>query len=140
MFIKMKISVSRCLKSKAVKEHMNKRFETCKILCNFQKLYTAFKGKHRNVNIEFSKFCALRSKWCVLAGSRVTHSVCICSALQNCVVSRCNGLGLDIQRPCFAWSISIKTYLQSLLYHYHSQGFFFYTGTSLVHLIWKCSW
>ena len=30
----------------------------CKSLCNLQKLYTAFKEKHLNVNIGFSKFCA----------------------------------------------------------------------------------
>ena len=38
-------------------------------LCNLQELYTDFKEKHPNVNIEFSKFCALRPKWCVLVGS-----------------------------------------------------------------------
>ena len=51
-----------------------------------QELYTAFKEKHPNVNIGLSKFCALRSKWCVLAGSRMTHSVCVCSAHQNVVL------------------------------------------------------
>ena len=30
--------------------------------CNLQELYTAFKEKHPNVNIEFSKLCALRPK------------------------------------------------------------------------------
>ena len=51
--------------------------------CNWQKLYTAFEEKHPNINIGFSKFCALRPKWCVLAGSKMTHSVCVCSAHQN---------------------------------------------------------
>ena len=83
-----------------VKEYINKNFATCKSLCNLQELYTAFKEKHPNVNIRFSKFCALRPKWCVLAGSKMTHSVCVCSAHQNgCVASQCNGPGLDMQRP-----------------------------------------
>ena len=84
--MKMTISVGKCLKSKVVKEHINKNFATCKSLCNLQELYTAFKEKHPNVNIGFSKFCALRPKWCVLAGSKMTHSVCDCSAHQNVVL------------------------------------------------------
>ena len=60
-----------------------KKFATCKSLCNVQKFYTAFKEKHPNVNIALLKFCALRPKWCVLAGSKITHYVCICSAHQN---------------------------------------------------------
>ena len=51
-----------------------------------QELYTAFKGKHPNVNIGFSNFCASRPKWCVLAGSRMTHSACKGSAHQNVVL------------------------------------------------------
>ena len=51
-----------CLKRKTmlvwVKEYINKTFATCKSLCNLQELYTAFKEKHSNVNIGFSKFCA----------------------------------------------------------------------------------
>ena len=57
-----KISVDRCLKREImlvwVKEHINKNFATCKSLCNLQELYAAFKEKHPNVNIGFSKFCA----------------------------------------------------------------------------------
>ena len=52
-----------------------KSFLTCKNLCNLQELYTAFKEKHPNVNIGFSKFATLRSKWCVMTGSKITHSV-----------------------------------------------------------------
>ena len=82
----MTILVGRCLKSKVVKEHINKYFATWKSLCNWQELHTAFKEKHRNVNIGFSRFCALRLKWCVLAGSKMTHSGCVCSAHQNVVL------------------------------------------------------
>ena len=86
MFMKMTILVGRCLKSKVVKEYINKNFAVCKSLCNLQELYTAFKEKYPNVNIGFSKFCALRPKWCVLAGSKMTHSVCRCSACQNVIL------------------------------------------------------
>ena len=69
MFMKMAISVGRCLKGKVVKKFINKNFATYESLCNLQELYTAFKEKHLNVNVGFSKFCALRPKLCVLAGS-----------------------------------------------------------------------
>ena len=72
--------------STGVKEYVNKNFVTCKNLCNLQKLYTAFKEKHPNVNIWFSEFCALRPKYCVLAGSKMAHSVRVCSAHQNVVL------------------------------------------------------
>ena len=79
----MTISVGRWLKSKVVKEFINKNFTASKSLCNLEELYTDFKEKHLNVSIGFSKFCALRPKWCVMAGSKMTHSVCVCSAHQN---------------------------------------------------------
>ena len=89
-FMKMANSVGRCLKRKTmlvwVKKYIIKNFAICKSLCNLQELYTAFKEKHPNVNIGFSKFCALRLKWCVLAGSKMTQSVCVCSAHQNVVL------------------------------------------------------
>ena len=95
----MKTSVGRCLKRKnllvRVKEYIIKNFSTFKSLCNVQELYTAFKEKHPNINIGFSKFCALRPKWCVLAGSKMTHSVCVCSAHQN-VVLLVNAMDWDL--------------------------------------------
>ena len=69
-----------------IKEYINKNFSTCKILCNLQELYSTFKETHPNVYIEFSKFCALTPKCCVLVGSKMTHSVCVCSANQNIVL------------------------------------------------------
>ena len=88
--MKMTISVGRCLKRKAmlvrVKEYIMKNFATCKKLCNLQELYNAFKEKHPHVNIRFSKFCALRPKWCVLAGSKVANFGCVCRADQNVVL------------------------------------------------------
>ena len=58
----------------------------CKGFCNLQELYTAFKENHPNVNIGFSKFCAWRPKWHILAGSKMAHSVCLCSSHQNFVL------------------------------------------------------
>ena len=88
--MKIKISLGMCLKRKTtlvwVKEYINKNLAACKCLCNLQELYTAFKEKHPNVNIGFSKFCALRPKWCFLAGWKMTHSVCSCIAHQNLVL------------------------------------------------------
>ena len=85
--MKMTISVGKCLKRKTmlvwIKGYINENLETCKSLCNLQELYTTFKEKHPNVNIAFSKFCDLRPKWCILAGSKITHSVYVCSAHQN---------------------------------------------------------
>ena len=88
--MKMTISVGRCLKRKTmlvwVKEYINKNFATCKSLCNLQEFYTAFKEKHPNVNIGFSKFCVLRRKWCDLVSLKMSNSVCACSAHQNVVL------------------------------------------------------
>ena len=88
-------------------EYINRNFATCESLCNLQELYTAFKEKHTNVNIGFSKFCALRPKWCVLAGSKVTHSVCVCSAYQNDV------LLVD----AMDWDLTYKDLIKKIVYN-----------------------
>ena len=62
---------------------VKENFATCKSLCNLQDLYIDFKEKHPNVNIGFSKLCALRPKWCVLARSKMSHPVFVCSAHPN---------------------------------------------------------
>ena len=62
--------------------HKQKRL----VLCNLSELYSAFRAKYPNIKIEFPKFCTLRPKSCVLAGSSGTHSVCICSTHQNAVL------------------------------------------------------
>lgn len=46
-------------------------------------MYSSFKWQHPDIKIGFSKFCTLRPKWCVLAGSSGTHSVCVCTYHQN---------------------------------------------------------
>ena len=59
--------------------HVSKRL----ILCNLKELYTAFKDKHPDLKISFSKFASLRPKWCITVGPKGTHSVCVCTAHQN---------------------------------------------------------
>ena len=66
--------------------HKQKLCDFQKSLCNLRELYTAFKEKHPNVNIGFSKFCSFSLKWCVMSGSKMIHSVCTCSAHQNVVL------------------------------------------------------
>ena len=90
-----------------------KNIATSKSLCNLQKLYTVFKEKHPNVNIGFSKFCAQRPKWFVLAGSKMTHSVCVCSAHQNVV------LLVDAMDWDLTYSNPIKFTLSSLSKYFH---------------------
>ena len=115
----------------SVKEYLNKNFATCKSLCDFQKLYTAFKENHPNVNIGFSKFCTLRPKWCVLADSKVTHSVCVCSAHQNVVLLvhatdrdlTCKDL---IKLTCLALSILIEIICDPFYITIIHQSIFFY--------------
>ena len=111
--MKMTIPVGRCPKSNVVKEYIKKNFATCKNLCNLQELYTAFKEKHPNVNIGFSKFCALRPKQCVLAGSKMTHSVCVCSAHQDAM------LLVD----AIDWDLTYKDLIKKIVYNPESKKY-----------------
>ena len=85
----MTITVGRCLRRKSmlvwVREYISKNFATCKSLCTLQELYTAFKVKQPHVNIRFPNVCAWRPKSCVLAGSKMTYSDCVCRANKNVV-------------------------------------------------------
>ena len=87
----MTISVGRCLERKTmlvlVKAYINKSFVTCKNIFNLQVLDTAFKEKHPNVKTGFSKFCTLRPKWGVMAGSKMTHSVFVALIKMLCCYS-----------------------------------------------------
>ena len=64
------------------------------VLCNLKELYCCFKKRYPDVKVGFSKFCTLRPKWCVLAGSSGTHSVCVCTIHQN-VELLITALGID---------------------------------------------
>ena len=132
--MKMTISVCRYLKRKTmlvwVKEYINKIFDTCKSLYNLLELHTAFREKHPNVNTGFSMFCVLRPKWCVLTGSKMTHSVCVCSAHRNVV------LLVDAMDYDLTWKNQIKLTFSGFKYFHwnlfaitfispHSQEYFF---------------
>ena len=86
---------SKCLKSKVVKEYINKNFITRRSLYNLQELYTAFKEKYPNVNIGFSKLCTLRPKLCVLAVSKMTHSVAVVVIIKT--LSLVNAMDWDLR-------------------------------------------
>ena len=57
--------------------------QTRLVLCNLKEIYLHFKNTYPDVKIGLSTFCSLRPKWCKLAGSAGTHSVCVCIYHQN---------------------------------------------------------
>ena len=81
-----------------------------------QELYAAFKEKQPNVNIGFSKFCALRTKWCVLDGSKMTHSVYVCSAHHN-VVLLVDAMDWDLTKKDLIKKIVCKTESNKCIMH-----------------------
>ena len=56
------------------------------VLCNLHELFVAFKEGNPDVKIGFSKFCTVCLKWCVIAGSSGTHSLCVCTTHQNTIL------------------------------------------------------
>ena len=82
--MKMMNFLDKCLEKKdyfsvSHNTHKQKRL----ILSNLNELYANFKSKYVSTSIGFSKFCELQPKWCVIAGSSGTHSVCVCTYYQN---------------------------------------------------------
>ena len=61
------------------KEKKQKRL----ILGNLKEIYQKFKEEEGSPDIGFSTFCSLRPKYCILAGSSGTHTVCVCTYHQN---------------------------------------------------------
>ena len=72
-----------------------------------QKLYTTFKEKHPNVNIGFSKFFVLRPKQCVLADSKINHSVCVCSTHPN----------VKLLVDAMDWDLAYKDLIEKIVYN-----------------------
>ena len=62
--------------------HKQKRL----VPCNLHELFVAFKERNPDVKIEFSKFCTLHPKWCVIAGSSGTHLLYVCTTHQNTIL------------------------------------------------------
>lgn len=61
----------------------NQYMQKILLLGNLNEMYAAFKFEHPDIKIGLSKFCMLRPKWCVLAGSAGTHFVCVCTIHEN---------------------------------------------------------
>ena len=128
----MTISVGRSLKRKTmlvwVKEYINKNFATCKNLCNLQELYTAFKEKAPKFKywvlnvlcLETQMVFWLAQKWLTLFEFVVLikNAVLLVNAMDWDLAYK------DLIKLFLALSISIKIYLQSLLYHHHLQEHF----------------
>lgn len=53
------------------------------LLSDIKILHRNFKNEYPEIQISFSKFAQLRPDWCVIAGARGTHTVCICVIHQN---------------------------------------------------------
>ena len=53
------------------------------VLCSLHELFVAFKERNPDMKIRFSKFCTVRPKQCVIAGSLGTHLVYFCTPHQN---------------------------------------------------------
>ena len=53
------------------------------LLRTLKELFCEFKKQFPDKKIGFSKFCALRPKQCILAGSPGAHSICVCSIPEN---------------------------------------------------------
>ena len=64
------------------KQHKQKRL----LLCNVTELCVIFWEKFHNSKVGFSKFCALRPKWCKMIGSSGSHFVCVCAIHQNIIL------------------------------------------------------
>ncbi|XP_034253085.1 uncharacterized protein LOC117652350 [Thrips palmi] len=53
------------------------------LLSNLNELYALFKAEYSAGKIGLSVFCSLRPKWCVTAGAKGVHSVCVCQTHQD---------------------------------------------------------
>lgn len=67
------------IKKDGIKQKVQKRL----ILSDVRNLHELFKEKFPEYPIGLTKFAELRPKWCVLAGAKGTHSVCVCTIHEN---------------------------------------------------------
>ena len=75
--------LNKCLEKDYVSVSCNSHKQKRLILSNLNKLYANVKTKYVSTSIGLSQFYELWPKWCVLAGSSGTHSVCVCTYHQN---------------------------------------------------------
>ena len=66
-----------------------------------------FQEKKSNLNIGISKFCALRAKSCVMAGSKMIHSVCVCSTHQH----------VRVLVDAMNWDLIYKNLIKKIVYN-----------------------
>jgi hypothetical protein len=53
------------------------------LLCDLPVFHAEFCEKHPTVSVRFSRFAELHPKYCILAGARWTHTICVCMIHQN---------------------------------------------------------
>ena len=76
--MKMMTFLKKCLEKKDyVSVSSNTYKQKRLILSNLNELYANFKSKCVSTSIGFSKFYELCPKWCILARSSGTHSMCV---------------------------------------------------------------
>ena len=99
-------TVGRCLERRTM--WVSVEMCTNKVIGFVQSIRTAqcIQRQIPQQKIGFSKFCTLRPKWFVLAGSSGTHSVCICSTHQNAV------LLIDV----IDWECTYKDLMKKVVY------------------------
>lgn len=68
-----------CKQQDGTRIHCQKRL----VLCNLKEFYARFEETHPDCKIGFSKFAELRPRYCVLAGTGGTHSLCVCLYHEN---------------------------------------------------------
>ena len=130
----MAISVCRCLKRTTmlvwVKEYIKKTLHLAQVFVTF-KNYILISKKNTKMQIYGSQSSVprdpngvfwLTQKWLTLFAFAALIKMLCCLSMQWTKTWHTTTWSNHF---CLALSISIKIYLQSLLYHYHSQEYFF---------------
>jgi len=75
-----------------VVDEEKKKVQKRLLLSDISYLHSQFKNINPECSISLSKFAELRPKWCVLAGAKGTHSVCVCTIHENfkAMLDACN--------------------------------------------------
>ena len=86
----------------------NVHVSTQLILCNLKELYPAFKDKHPDLKISFSKFASLEPKWCIIVGPKGTQLACVHSTSKCEVTIVINELKQRLSRTSKTYSLRQK--------------------------------
>ena len=119
MILKMTVSVGRCFKRTTmlvwVKEDINKNFNLPKPF-NLEDFYTPFRLKHSDLNIGSQSSVPTDPNGFILAGSKMTHSVCVWSAHQN----------IELHVDGMDWDLTYKDLIKLTLFcpkYFHEKLF-----------------